>query len=129
MVSSIATTLIILSNIKHSSIAIYSLHTVKEFQVLLFNTNNSILIIIIPSKRLNSSIWPIDETLTGTTTLDPGRPESKGNERILGIPQTLSLEPHHQVHFSVISRTLNGYKYCYLSLTILLDIIHLFAHS
>ena len=32
------------------------------------------------SKWLNSSIWPIDGILTGTTTPDQSEPESKGNE-------------------------------------------------
>ena len=46
----------------------------------------SLIIIIILSKKLNSSIWPIDGTLTGTTTLDQNGPESNGNKRILHIP-------------------------------------------
>ena len=43
--------------------------------------------------------------------------------------QTLGLEPQYQKQFSVISRTLNGFKYSYLSLIILFNIIHSFAHS
>ena len=35
------------------------------------------------SKSLNSSIWPIDATLTGATTLDENGPGSNGNEGIL----------------------------------------------
>ena len=35
---------------------------------------------------LNSSIWPIVGTLTGTTTLDQSGPGSNGNERVLHIP-------------------------------------------
>ena len=46
-------------------------------------------------KWLNSTIWPIDGTLTGTTTLGQSRPESDGYEEVLYIPQTLRLEPHH----------------------------------
>ena len=38
------------------------------------------------SQWLNSSIWPTDSTLTGTT--DPGQsgPESNGYEEVLYIP-------------------------------------------
>ena len=43
--------------------------------------------IIIPCKRLNSSIWPIDETLIGTTTLRQSGPKSNGNEKAHHIPQ------------------------------------------
>ena len=34
----------------------------------------------------NSSIWPIDRTLSGATTLDQCWPGSNGNERVLHIP-------------------------------------------
>ena len=39
-----------------------------------------------PSKRLNSSIWPIAGTLTGTNTPGQIGPVSKGNEGVLHIP-------------------------------------------
>ena len=39
------------------------------------------------SKGLNSSIWPIDGTLTGTVNPGQSGPENNGNERILHIPQ------------------------------------------
>ena len=50
-------------------------------------------------KRLNSSIWTIDGTLTES-------PENNGNKRLLQIPQTLRLEPHNQIEFNVIPKTL-----------------------
>ena len=39
----------------------------------------------------NSSIWPIDKTLSGATTLGQSRPGSNGNERVLRIPQSSSI--------------------------------------
>ena len=39
-------------------------------------------------KWLNSSIWLIDETLTGTATPGQGGPESNGNEGAFHIFQT-----------------------------------------
>ena len=38
-----------------------------------------------------SSIWPIDRTLSGTTTLDQSGPGSNGNEGVLCIPQSFSI--------------------------------------
>ena len=35
-----------------------------------------------------SSIWPIDGTLSGTTTPGKGGPESDGNEEVLCIPES-----------------------------------------
>ena len=46
-------------------------------------------------KWLNISIWPIDGTLTGTTTQGQSELESNGNEGILHILQTPRLEPHY----------------------------------
>ena len=37
-------------------------------------------------KWLNISIWPIDESITGTTTSGQCWPGSNGNERSLHIP-------------------------------------------
>ena len=42
--------------------------------IILFTLNNN------PSKILNSSICPIDETLTGSTTSGQSGPGSNGNE-------------------------------------------------
>ena len=39
-------------------------------------------------KWLNSSIWSVDGTLTGTTTLGQSRPGSNGNKRVLHTPQS-----------------------------------------
>ena len=39
----------------------------------------------------NSSIWPIDRTLSGATTLGQSGPESNGNEGVLCIPQSSSI--------------------------------------
>ena len=36
----------------------------------------------------NSSVWNIDRTLSGATTLDQSGPESNGNEGVLHIPQS-----------------------------------------
>ena len=38
-----------------------------------------------------SSIWPIDQTLLGATTLGQNRPWSDGNEGVLHIPQSSSI--------------------------------------
>ena len=38
---------------------------------------------------INSSIWPIEETLTATTTQDQSGPGSNGNKGVLHIPQNL----------------------------------------
>ena len=57
---------------------------------------------IIPIK---SSISPIDGTLTSTTTSGQSGPGSNGNEEVLPILKTSSLDPHHQMQFNVISRT------------------------
>ena len=38
--------------------------------------------------RLNSSIWPVDGNITGSTTPDQIGAESKSNEGVLHIPQS-----------------------------------------
>ena len=38
-----------------------------------------------------SSIWPIDQTLSGATTLAQSGPGSDGNEEVLHIPQSSSI--------------------------------------
>ena len=63
-----------------------NLHTAVWFQII---------IIIILSKWLNSSIWPIDGTSSGTTTQDQSRPESNESEGVRHISLTLELEPQH----------------------------------
>ena len=47
-------------------------------------------------------------TLTGTSILCQSGPGSNGNEGVLHIPQTLRLEPHHQMQVNVIHRTLKN---------------------
>ena len=39
----------------------------------------------------NSSIWPIDWTLSGATILGQSGPGSDGNEGVLRIPQSYSI--------------------------------------
>ena len=39
----------------------------------------------------NSSIWPIDKTLSSTITPDQSGPESDGSEGVLRIPQNSSI--------------------------------------
>ena len=59
---------------------------------------------------MHSSIWPINGTLTDTSTPGKSEPESNGNEWALHIPETLKLEPrHHIICFNGIS-TLVGYS-------------------
>ena len=106
---------------------------------------------IIPCKRLNSSIWSIERTLTGTTTPSQSGPENKGNEEEVHITKIPRLESHCQMQFSVIMTLncsqyscqiliilfninhsfaqLNGFKHCYLILIIMFNINQYFAHS
>ena len=42
---------------------------------------------IIPIKKLNSSIWFLYETLKGTTTPDQSGPCSIVNEEVIPVPQ------------------------------------------
>ena len=68
----------------------------KWFQVLLCITNNSICFYTVSLS--NGSIWPVDRTLSGTTTPGLTAPGSDGNEEVLRIPQAPALlEPHHQI--------------------------------
>ena len=56
-----------------------------------------------------SSIWTIDKTLSGATTLGQSGPESEGNKGYSTFPKALALlEPQHKI-ISVISRTLIGW--------------------
>ena len=63
------------------------------------------ILMIIPSKKLNRSIWPIYGALTGITTLDQSRPESNGKEGVIYISQTTKLGPHDKMQFNFIPRT------------------------
>ena len=64
-----------------------------------------LLTIIILSKRLNSSIWLIDGTLTGTTNLDLGVMAVKGYSTFMNTP---GLEHQYLIHFGDIPKTLAG---------------------
>ena len=50
---------------------------------------------------LNSSIWPIDMTLSGATTLAQTGPGSNDNEGVLRIPQSSSFTGASQSIFLV----------------------------
>ena len=58
------------------------------------------------SKWLNGSFWAIDGTQTNTICQGQHELGSNGNEEVLHIPQSSRLEPHPQMQFSVIYRTL-----------------------
>ena len=78
-----------------SSIAIYCLHTVKWFQILLSNANSSIYTQLNSfkyDKWLNSSIWWLDGTLTGTTTLGKSRSGRNDSKGVLHIHQSSRIE-------------------------------------
>ena len=60
------------------------LHMVKWFQVLLYNSHNLASVICLHTV---CSIWPIDRTLSGPTTLGQSGPGNNGNEGVLHIPQ------------------------------------------
>ena len=46
----------------------------------------------------NSSVWPIDRTLSSATTTGQSGPGSNSNEGVLCIPKAPALqEPHHQI--------------------------------
>ena len=85
---------------------IICLYTVKWSQVLLFNISNFIYPVFlfnwnnlhtavrfqltrILSIWLNSSIWLINETFTGTPTSSQSGPRSNGNEKVLHISQSV----------------------------------------
>ena len=46
---------------------------------------------------MNKSIWPIDGTLTDTTTPDQSGPGRNGNKGVFHTPKDPGLEPHHQM--------------------------------
>ena len=61
---------------------------IKQFHFKQFNVA---YVICLHSVELsNSSIWPIDRILSGTTPRE-SRPENDGNERVLRIPQRFSI--------------------------------------
>ena len=54
------------------------------------------------SKWLNSSVWPIDEILTGAMTRGQSEPGSNVNERYSAFSKDSGLDPHQVTQFSVI---------------------------
>ena len=78
--------------IKHLSF----IYTQFSDQTVLFKTIQFSI-----SQFSNSSIWPIDRTLSDATTLVQSEPRSKGNEGILQVPLRSSIR-----FISVVSRTL-----------------------
>ena len=60
------------------------MHTVKCFQVLLYNSPNVISVICLHTV---CSVRPTDRTLFGALSQGQSGPESKGNEGVLLFPQ------------------------------------------
>ena len=71
----------------------------------------------------------MDGILTGITILGQSGTESNSCEGVVQILKTARQESHHQMQSNDIPTTLNDFKYCYLTLIILFNIIHSFAHS
>ena len=63
----------------------------------------------------NSSIWPIDRTLSGATTASQSRPGSNGNEGVLCFPQSSSITETLPSHcfVSYSRRSLLGGGLCF----------------
>ena len=64
------------------------LHTVKWFQILLYNHHNLTSVICLNTV---CSIWSIDRTLSGATTPGLCGPGSNSNEGVLYVPQNSSI--------------------------------------
>ena len=77
---------------------------------------------IFPSKRLNTSIWPIAGTLTGTITLGQSGPKSNGDEEV--ATHSPRQGSHHEIQFNVAPRTQNDFKHCYLILIVQFNVNH-----
>ena len=60
---------------------------IKLFQATQFSVSHLFAL----SLMSNSSIWPIDWTLSGTSTLGQSRPGSDGNEGVRHIPQSSNI--------------------------------------
>ena len=58
------------------------------------------------SKRLDSSIWPLDGTQTGTVTLDQSGPEINDNEEVLHTTQSSRIGASPQDEISYYSQVL-----------------------
>ena len=83
-----------LFNISNS---IYQVFLIQTIWIWLYGFKYPIIML---SKWLNSSIWPIDGTLTGITNPDQSGPESNGNEAVIHILQTPSASPSGAVYIS-----------------------------
>ena len=55
-------------------------------------------------------MWPIEGSLTGTTTLCQSGTGSNGNDGVLYIPQSSRTGAHIQMQFKIIFRTLVARK-------------------
>ena len=71
-----------------------------QFQVLLYNSHNLTSVICLHTV---CSIWPIERTLSGATTLGQNGPGSNGNEGVLHIT--------HQMVWCLIQDTRGGSLY------------------
>ena len=72
------------SSIKYQSFSYTQLNDQTVlFQTIQFSTSHLFAL----SSISNSSIWPMDRTLSGTTTLGQNGPGSNDNEGVLHIPQ------------------------------------------
>ena len=101
-----------LNGFKHRYVQLTIRRTIKEFQVLLINTNNSIqyktffstvklfqVLLYITNNSIKyqsfvnttkgsySFIWPINKTLWGATTSSQNGPGSNGIDEVLNTPQ------------------------------------------
>ena len=97
------------SSISNNSVLAYKNSSISNYSVLHMYTvsmsknssiqNNSVLhtnTVLFQAIQFSistqfSSIWPINRTLSGATTLGQSQPGSDGNERVLSIPQSSSI--------------------------------------
>ena len=64
----------------------------------------------------NSSVWPIDRTLSGATTPGQSRPGSDGNEAVLQILQRSPGPLANTLPTKPMGRIYNSSQYCHVSL-------------
>ena len=77
---------------------------------------------------MNNSFELFDGKLTVTTSQLSVRPEIKRNEEVLYIPQIPEMEPHKQMQFNFILKTVKRFKYYLATQMILCNIIHSSSH-
>ena len=85
------------------------MHTVKWFEVLLYNSHNLTSVICLHTV---CSIWPIDRTLSGATTPGQGGPEAKAMKGYSTFPKSPRMEPCHQIVYCHIQDTLSSLQRC-----------------